>query len=329
MEPVPIILDVDTGTDDALAIAYAVMSPAIDLVAVTTVAGNVDVDKVTANSLAVLDWLGAVHVPVHRGASRPLVRPHRNASHFHDHGGLGGAQIPQSTRPVGEDRGPAAIIRLARQRPRELTLVNTGPLTNLAIALNVEPNLPEMLKSVVLMGGAFSVPGNITPAAEFNILADPEAAHQVFSIASPVLAAVGLDVTNRVVLTREDWDAANADPRLEPPAALVREVGRFAFSSLGKETFALHDPLTVAAAVQPDLIGWQEATVAVDLREAEQGRTRIVGPGPVRVALSVDAECALADFRRTVGLPSATAKAPQRSDGDGANSLPRPTRRSV
>src|SRR5215203_3468209 len=120
-ERVPIILDVDTGTDDALALAYAVASPRIDLVAVTTVAGNVSIGKTTANSLAVLDWLGAGHVPVHRGASRPLVRPHRDAIYFHDEGGLGGALLPPSARDIGADKGPAALIRLARQRPRELT----------------------------------------------------------------------------------------------------------------------------------------------------------------------------------------------------------------
>src|SRR3954451_25494874 len=177
----PIILDVDTGTDDALALAFAVASPDVDLVAVTTVAGNVDVERATANSLAVLEWLGAGDVPVHRGASRPLVRPHRDASYFHDEGGLGGARLPTSMRSVGVDRGPAALIRLARQRPGELTLVALGPLTNLAIALNVEPSLPKLLKSVVIMGGAYTVPGNTTPAAEFNILVDPEAADQVFA----------------------------------------------------------------------------------------------------------------------------------------------------
>ena len=142
----PVILDVDTGTDDALALAYAVASPRIDLVAVTTVAGNVDVEKTTANTLAVLDWLGAGDVPVHRGASRPLVRPHRDAIYFHDEGGLGGAQLPPSTRSIGADRGPAALIRLARQRPGELTLVTLGPLTNLAIALNVEPDAARVVE---------------------------------------------------------------------------------------------------------------------------------------------------------------------------------------
>jgi len=304
-ERVPLVLDVDTGTDDALALAYAVASPGIELVAVTTVAGNVDVEKTTANTLSVLDWLGAQDIPVHRGASRPLVRPHQDASYFHDEGGLGGARLPASTRMVGADRGPAALIRLARQRPGELTLVALGPLTNVAIALNVEPTLPELLKSLVIMGGAYTVPGNTTPAAEFNILVDPEAADQVFNAPFPNMTAVGLDVTHQVALTRDDWDAVNAASALPRTASLLGEVGRSAFSRLGRDQFSLHDPLSVAVAKDPTLIAVREVAIAVDTVEPELGRTRIAGPGKVRVAASVDAERALQDFRRTVGLPLA------------------------
>jgi purine nucleosidase len=303
-ERLPVVLDVDTGTDDALALAYAVASPRIELIAVTTVAGNVDVVKTTANTLSVLDWLGAGDVPVHRGASRPLVRPHKDASYFHDEGGLGGAQLPTSTRSVGADKGPAALIRLARQRPGELTLVALGPLTNLAIALNVEPELPELLKSVVAMGGAYTVPGNTTPAAEFNILVDPEAADQVFRAPFPNLTAVGLDVTQQVALTRNDWDDVNAASSLPRTASLLREVGRSAFSKQGRDQFSLHDPLSVAVAIAPTLIAVRELAIAVDTGEPELGRTRIVGPGNVHIAASVDAERALDDFRRTVGLPT-------------------------
>lgn len=302
--PTPIILDVDTGTDDALALAYAVASPEVDLVAVTTVAGNVGVERATANSLAVLEWLGASHVPVHRGASRPLVRPHRDASNYHGESGLGSARLPRSEREVGHDRGPAAIIRLARERPGELTLVAVGPLTNLAIALNVEPRLPELLPSVIIMGGAFHVPGNVTPAAEFNIYVDPEAAGQVFAAPFSRLVAVGLDVTERVVLTREDWNAANQRTDLPPAAALLSEVGRFAFSDLGHDDFALHDPLATAVAVAPELIEFERATVVVDTEGEDEGRTRVVGPGNVQVAVDVDQAAALKRFRRTVGLPT-------------------------
>jgi purine nucleosidase len=304
-ERVPVVLDVDTGTDDALALAYAIASPRIELVAVTTVAGNVDLEKTTANTLSVLDWLGAGAVPVHRGASRPLVRPHRDAIYFHDEGGLGGARLPASSRSIGADRGPAALIRLARQRPGELTLVALGPLTNLAIALNVEPRLPELLKALVIMGGAYTVPGNTTPEAEFNILVDPEAADQVFTAPFSNITAVGLDVTEQVALTRDDWDAVNTGSSLPRTATLLREVGGSAFSKLGRDKFALHDPLSVAVAIDPTLIAVRELAIAVDTVDPEVGRTRITGPGTVRVAASVESVRALEDFRRTVGLPLA------------------------
>jgi inosine-uridine nucleoside N-ribohydrolase len=282
-----------------------VASPGIEIVAVTTVAGNVDVVRTTANTLSVLDWLGAGDIPVHRGASRPLVRPHRDASYFHDEGGLGGAHLPTSTRSTGADRGPAALIRLARQRPGELTLVALGPLTNLAIALNVEPELPELLKSVVVMGGAYMVPGNTTTAAEFNILVDPEAADQVFTAPFPNMTAVGLDVTQQVALTRDDWDAVNAASSLPRTASLLCEVGKSAFSKLGRDQFSLHDPLSVAVAIDSTLVAVRELTIAVDTVEPDLGRTRIAGPGNVRVATTVDSQRALEDFRQTVGLPRA------------------------
>jgi len=175
----------------------------------------------------------------------------------------------------------------------------------LAIALNVEPRLPELLKSLVIMGGAYTVPGNTTPAAEFNILVDPEAADQVFTAPFPRMTAVGLDVTEQVALTRDDWDAVNTGSSLPRTATLLREVGGSAFSKLGRDQFALHDPLSVAIAIDPTLIEVRELAIAVDTVDPELGRTRIMGPGAVRVAASVESVRALEDFRRTVGLPLA------------------------
>lgn len=306
--PIPLILDVDTGTDDALALAYAHANPHIELVAATTVAGNIGVERATANTLAVLDYVGARDVPVHRGASHPLSRPHRDAIYFHHENGMGGAEIPASHRDIGPDRGPAAMIRLAKQRPGEITLVCLGPLTNLAIALNVEPGITELLAGIVLMGGAYNVPGNTTPAAEFNILVDPEAAEQVFAAPFKHVTAVGLDVTEQVRLTSADWKHSLANAATLPPtAALLGEVGRFAYGELGRDSFALHDPLAVAAALQPDLLSQEDAAIVVDTTDGESlGQTRIVGPGRIGVALAVDADRARRDFRETVGLPVLT-----------------------
>lgn len=300
---VPIILDVDTGIDDAMAMALAVASPLVDLVAVTTLAGNVDVQRTTANTLAVLDWLDVAGVPVHRGASRPLARPHQDAAFVHGTDGLGNAGLPVSSRGLGPDRGPAAMIRLANQRPGELTLVCVGPLTNLAIALNVEPRLPDLVAGVVVMGGAFEVPGNVTPEAEFNAYVDPEAAAQVFAAPFRQLTAIGLDVTQQVVLSRSTWEAA-CDTREAAPSLIAR-ICRRSFEERGLAEVQLHDPLTLAVAVVPDLVGCQKAEVGVATDGKERGRTRAVGSGSVSIARTVDKERFMRLFAGALGLASA------------------------
>lgn len=302
-EPTPLILDVDTGIDDALALAFAVRSASAELLAVTTLAGNVGVERTTANTLAVLDWLGASAVPVHRGASRPLVREPRNATYFHDADGLGGADLPPSGRAIGADRGPATIVRLASARPGEVTLVCLGPLTNLAIALNVEPTLRTLLREVVVMGGAFGVPGNVTPHAEFNVFADPEAAAQVFAARLPRLTVVGLDVTQQTALSRIAWEAADRAGPGDRAARLVAEVCRRAFVDRALDSVYLHDPLAVAVALDPSLLTVEEANVHVVLDGPEEGRTRADREGSVQVGRGVDAERFASRFVDTLALP--------------------------
>lgn len=296
----PVVLDVDTGVDDALALAFAVASPELDLVAVTTLAGNVDVTRTTANTLAVLDWLGAGDVPVHRGASRPLARPHVDAAFVHGTDGLGNAGLPPGRGQEGADRGPAAMIRLAQARPGELTLICVGPLTNLAIALNVEPRLPELLRGVVVMGGAYRVPGNVTPRAEFNIYVDPEAADQVFAAPFPRLTLVGLDLTEQVALPRSAWAAAGRaeDPRRQ----LVSRVGRRGFLDRELDGLVLHDPLAVAVALDPSLVDDATAGVSVETDGEARGATRLVGEGSIRVPARVDADRFLGLFGDALGL---------------------------
>lgn len=284
--PRPIVLDVDTGVDDALALALAVKSPHVELVATTTLAGNVNLERTTINTLTVLDWLGANDVPVHRGASRPLVRPLIDAGHVHGDNGLGNATLPESARQVAADRGPAAIVRLANERPGELTLVCTGPLTNLAIALNVEPRLPELLDRLMIMGGAFYVPGNVTPHAEFNIYCDPEAAQFVFAADWPNATATGLDVTEQVALTRADWEAAGT--RQSAVAKLIAAVCRHSFQERGVKEFFLHDPLALAVAIDQRLVGTEPSAISVDLDGDTRGTTRVTGEGTWQVARTVE-----------------------------------------
>ena len=287
------ILDVDTGVDDALALALALHEPEIELEAVITVAGNVSLELTTRNTLKVLDWLGATEVPVAAGADRPLNGPPREASHWHGPDGLGGAQLAGSGRRA-IDNAVDYLVERIMAAPGEITLVCTAPLTNIAQAIQRTPRVVQAVKQVVLMGGAARLPGNVTPTAEFNIYADPHAAAVVFEQDWP-LSMVGLDVTNQVLLTRTER-AALAE-RTSAEAVLVREVTRHLFEVRGVEDMALHDPLAVGVAVQPDLVTRVERDVGVETRgELTLGQTvvdlRSSAPPPrrrTRVCEQVDA----------------------------------------
>jgi len=188
-----IILDCDPGIDDALAIGFAVAAPEIELAGITTVAGNVGLVKTTANALAVASFVGAGDVPVTAGCAAPLLRPALDAGHVHGDSGLGGAVLPPSARLAAEEHATDFIIDTLAAAPGEITLVATGPLTNIALALRRQPQLADWVRDFVIMGGSASR-GNVTPAAEYNIWADPEAAAIVFA-AGWTVRMVGLDVT--------------------------------------------------------------------------------------------------------------------------------------
>lgn len=298
----PLILDVDTGVDDALALGFALRRFDADLLGVTTLAGNIDVGNTTENTRRVLAFLGKTHVPIFQGASRPLVRRHRDAAHYHGANGLGDVQLPESGQELATERGPASIIRMARQRPGEITLVLVGPLTNLAIALNVFPDLPKLLKRVVVMGGAYERGGNITPHAEFNIWADPEAAEQVFATEFSEAIAVGLDVSHQTLLTRECWEQANAVQ--DPYAQLLTAVCHRSFVERKQLEFPLHDPLATAVALDPTLVTTRRGHISVRLEGEQEGRTVLaeVAGGPWQVAYEVDARRFVHEFLAAYGL---------------------------
>lgn len=306
LEPIRAILDVDTGVDDAMAIALAVAAPTIDLVAVTTVAGNVELDHTTRNTLRVLDFVGATDVPVYRGMSRPMDRPLHTASHVHGADGLGGADIPESARAVEARSAPQFLIDSARESPGALTFIFVGPLTNLAVAVALEPALPHLVKRLVIMGGAFRVPGNTTPAAEFNIFADPSAAAQVLEAGFDA-TWVGLDVTMQAALTRAQWDALAHETR--PNAQIVRKAGAQMFIKFNRPLNYLHDPLAVAVAADPSLVEAPEEAAMIETGGTySAGQTLIQRPGrdggfATRVAKTVDAERFNRYFTQTLGLP--------------------------
>jgi purine nucleosidase len=262
MAPIPLILDVDTGVDDALAILYAVASPEVQLVATTCLMGNAGLDDVVENTLAILELAGRGEVEVARGAGRPLVRDHTPFPVVHGDRGLGRADPPAAVRRPSERGASDLIVQEARARPGEILLVATGPLTNVALALAEEPALPRLLRGFAVMGGAFAHAGNVTPPAEANIWVDPEAAHAVFrgfSGASPgkLPVCVGLDVTERVRMTRDDVASVTAPGPDTPVARFVGDAVPFYiefYERWGASTgAAMHDPLALAIAIDPSL----------------------------------------------------------------------------
>ncbi|GAA3887680.1 nucleoside hydrolase [Streptomyces lacrimifluminis] len=216
--PVPVIIDCDTGIDDALALLFAVRHPGIDLRAVTCVAGNTDVDQVVRNTLTVLDQAGAPELPVARGAERPLIEPARPAAHVHGRDGMGdiGLSAPTDRMPVDVD----AVTLLRREilgSPRPVTLVPIAPLTNIALLLRTYPEVTRNIERIVFMGGAVEI-GNATPVAEFNVWHDPEAAAILLSAGVPI-TMYGLDVFRRVVVPWADVQRLSASA--EPGARLA------------------------------------------------------------------------------------------------------------
>ncbi len=187
----PLVLDVDTGIDDALALLYACASPDVELLAVTCVAGNVEARQVAANTLAVLELAGRADVPVWLGAEGPLVKKLETTPETHGPNGIGHAQLAPAARVLEPGHAAGRILELARSRPGEITLVTLGPLTNLALALERGPSLPSLLGGWVLMGGAYRVAGNTTPTTEWNLHVDPDAAKRAFAGWSPSLVEPG------------------------------------------------------------------------------------------------------------------------------------------
>src|SRR5215467_15086458 len=199
-----IIFDTDPGLDAALALLLALASPDVQLEAITTVSGNVHVDLTTRNALSLLELTGRTTIPVARGCDRPIVRQPVNADYVHGQNGMGGIALPEPQLQPVNQHAVDLIIEKIMDAPREISLVPVGPLTNIAMALRKEPRIAENVREVVIMGGALRVPGNVTPVAEFNVYADPHAAHMVFSADWPV-RLVSLDVTQQTALAREQF----------------------------------------------------------------------------------------------------------------------------
>ncbi len=268
-----IIIDCDPGHDDAIALMLALASPELNLLGVTTVSGNQTLDKTTANAIRVLDHVGRADVPVAAGADRPLLRERQTAADVHGETGLDGPDLPPPSREPEPAHAIDWIAATVRERPRAVTLVPIGPMTNIALFMARYPELTGLIERIVLMGGAVGE-GNVTPAAEFNIWADPEAAHRVFSSGLD-LTMVGLDVTHQALLTPVDIERLRGAGRAGKLVAdLFGFYARYHRDQYGWNGAPVHDAVAVAHVIDRGLLTTKHLGVIVDTGpELSRGRT--------------------------------------------------------
>lgn len=269
-----VIIDADTGIDDALAIILAVKSRKLDIVGITTVCGNVPLEQATVNTLKVLKLLGKEkEIPVIPGASRPLMREPIHETSVHGARGLGGALEDMETDAASDGFAPDFIIEQARKHKGELALILMTPLTNMALALRKEPRLAEWVQELIIMGGVVSGPGNMSPAAEYNIFVDPEAAKIVFHSGIPT-TLVGLDVTRKALL-HESHIGQLPESELTDfiRVSTSHYIDRYSKVN-GVRACAMHDPLAVGVAIDRSIVETRKLFVDVETRsELCDGKT--------------------------------------------------------
>jgi inosine-uridine nucleoside N-ribohydrolase len=298
--PTPVLIDCDPGHDDAMALLLALASPELEVLGVTTVHGNQTLDKTTGNALRVLELAGRSDVPVAAGADRPLLREPAVARDVHGESGLDGPELlPLTTDPVPQHAVDFLAERML-ESPEPVTLIPTGPLTNIALLLARHPRVADRIERVVLMGGAIGE-GNVTPAAEFNIWVDPEAAARVFASGLDLTMA-GLDVTHQALLTSEHARRLREAGRI---GAFVADLHGF-YARFHRETYGwdgapVHDAVAVAHVIRGDLMRTEHVNVEIDrASELCRGRTvvdrrgRTGRPANAHVGVELDGEAFLA-----------------------------------
>ena len=273
MEKTKIILDCDPGHDDAVAIMLAAREPSLELLGVSVVAGNQTLENTQRNARNVLQWLGA-DIPVYAGCDRPMVRDKVIAADIHGSTGLDGPVFPPLLKRLEPEHAVQFLIRTLLESEGDITVVTTGPMTNLAMAMRLEPKITEKIHRIVLMGGSFTN-GNVTPAAEFNILADAEAASVCFRSGRPI-TMVGLDVTRKALCYPEIVERMG---RIGNRASnlFVALMGHFCKTQkqiFGWEGGPLHDPVTIAYLIDPEVLVTKPMNVQIDIRSTQSyGRT--------------------------------------------------------
>ncbi|MGN0136968.1 nucleoside hydrolase [Anaerotignum sp.] len=264
MNKIPVIIDCDPGVDDTLALMLAHQMEELDIKAITTVAGNAPIAYTFRNGRNVMDYIGA-QVPVYKGAEKPLLRTLQTAAHIHGEDGMGGVVLPASKQSVESEAAWDAIHRIAAEEKGELTLIAVGPMTNIAIALSKYEDMKDLIKRIVIMGGA-AIGGNVTPCAEFNIYEDPEAAEMMFTSGIPVYMC-GLDVTMEAYMSRAEIEKLMALGSKE--AKLFHDVEQKAlafYDEMGRPGVALHDPTAVLFAAYPELFQGEWCGVHVETK---------------------------------------------------------------
>lgn len=311
--PIPVLVDCDTGIDDALALTYLACRPDARAVGIVSTAGNVEVEHVLANNLALADLLG-LRAPVARGAEQPLAQPLMTAADTHGPTGLGHARLPRSTRSADPRSGAQLWVDAARAHPGELVGIVLGPHTNLALALDLEPELPRLLRRLHVMGGTLEHRGNTAPTTEWNIAVDPEAAQRVLAAfaAAPERPVLGtLDATEQVVATEQTL-ALLAELADHPVIPVLRDALRWYIDfheadGLGRIAH-VHDPFVLAHALQADLAGTAPLFVDVELAGTlTRGQTvgDVLGrwgrEPNVEVIRELDGSAVLAHLLRVIG----------------------------
>lgn len=316
MSPRPVYFDCDTGIDDALALVYLMASPEITLAGIGTVSGNIDARRAALNTLDLLALGGRDDVPVAVGAMDPLTHSFDGGvPHIHGHNGVGDVELPHTDRRPEAESAADMLVRLAHQHPGELDVIAIGPLTNLAIALKQDPSIAELVREVIIMGGAALVPGNLSPVGEANIYNDPEAAQAVMEAPWQVVL-VPLDVTLENAFEESDREAlAASESALNRALAdILNLYFDFYVDEYGRRMCALHDPLAAAIAVGQitatrapnvpvvvdDTQGPGRGQTICDLRKQRTGPRDVEG-AHVRVVLDTDRPLAPVLLERLLG----------------------------
>jgi inosine-uridine nucleoside N-ribohydrolase len=291
------IIDTDPGADDVLALIMALNSPDLDILALTTVEGNARLEHTTANALRLLDYMGRTEIPVYAGESTPLEGKFHHAYEVHGDGGLT-VRLPDTEAMPAQGGAVDFIADTALAMPGEVTLFALGPLTNVAQALMRDERVKDALPRVYVMGGQGDGSGNVTPYAEFNIWDDPYAANVVFGSGAPV-TLVGLNITRQTSIARSEDGWMSGDTLGERLATQVLEKWFELGEADGRQRFSMHDPVTIMAAVRPDLIETRAATVSVETNGERVGEVAAdyENGGSVDVAVGVDTAEALRFMR--------------------------------